>query len=295
MIAATESSGYIDELLRLLGVPPSTASHIQDLLLRPLTIGFILLVTYLVARFGSGLVRRSVNRAGRRMSASPGDSDGLRLITVGRIVADVWRVAAWIVGGITVLSVVGIDLAPFLAGATVLGATIGFGAQSLVRDFLSGFLMLIEDQFRIGDVVSVGEVSGTVEEVSLRITRLRDADGTAWYIPNGQILRLGNTSRHWSRARIVMFVNPTAPLNRAMTLVDEAARSTIAEHELEDRCVSAPRVLGVSDTTPEGIGIDIEVQVLPGAADIVARALRAGISEALAAQGWLAGSGPAAS
>jgi small-conductance mechanosensitive channel len=292
VIAATESSGYIDELLRLLGVPPATAGHIQDLLLRPLTIGFVLLITYLIARFGSGLVRRTVNRAGRRMSMSPGDSDGLRLVTVGRIVADVWRVAVWIVGGITVLSVIGIDLAPFLAGATVLGATIGFGAQSLVRDFLSGFLMLVEDQFRIGDVVSVGDVSGTVEEVSLRITRLRDADGTAWYIPNGQILRLGNTSRHWTRSRVVVFVSPTAPLNRAMTLIDEASRAAIVAQGIEDRCVAPPQVLGVSDTTPDGIGIDVEVQVLPGAADLVARALRAGISEALAAEGWLAGSAP---
>ncbi len=97
------------------------------------------------------------------------------------------------------LSELGIDIAPLIASAGIAGVALGFGAQSLVKDFLSGTFMLIEDQFGVGDVVDLGEASGTVERVTLRVTTLRGVDGTVWYVPNGQIVRVGNKSQRWSR------------------------------------------------------------------------------------------------
>src|SRR5487761_2550266 len=138
MSASSPSSGYIDELLRLLGVGPSAAQHTQDLLLRPTTVILIALTTWLVARFGSRLIRRGLGRYSKRVEAAGDDSQALRVDTVARIVANLWRVVAWIIGVITMISVTGINLTPLLAGAPVIGATIGFGAQSLVRNFLSG-------------------------------------------------------------------------------------------------------------------------------------------------------------
>ena len=97
------------------------------------------------------------------------------------------------------ISELGYDVAPLIAGAGILGVAFGFGAQSLVKDFLSGIFMIFEDQYGVGDVVDVGEASGTIEAVSLRVTRLRDVNGTVWYVRNGEILRVGNMSQNWAR------------------------------------------------------------------------------------------------
>ncbi len=97
------------------------------------------------------------------------------------------------------LSEVGVDIAPIIASAGIIGIALGFGAQSLVKDFLSGVFMILEDQFGVGDIIDIGEATGTVEAVSLRVTRLRDINGTVWYVPNGEIMRVGNQSQNWSR------------------------------------------------------------------------------------------------
>ena len=94
----------------------------------------------------------------------------------------------------------GYNIAPLIASAGILGVALGFGAQSLVKDFLSGIFMILEDQYGVGDVVNVGEATGTVEAVGLRVTRLRDVDGTVWYVRNGEILAVGNMSQNWARS-----------------------------------------------------------------------------------------------
>lgn len=274
-------SGYIYELLHLLGVSQQTALHVQDLLLRPLSVIGIIIATIVVARVGSRVIRKALGRH-RARSATVGDlAQASRVDTVGRIVADAWRVAVTVIGTITILSVIGIDLAPFLAGATVIGATIGFGAQSLVRDFLSGLLMLLEDQYRIGDLVEVNDVSGTVEEVSLRITRLRSADGTVWFIPNGQILKLGNSSRHWSRALITSEVALGIPIAEAYRAIEEAARDAVGRPEIVGKVIGEAHVLGVSQVTPSAVSIDLEIRTAPAAAQEVARAIREAVTIAL--------------
>ena len=292
MSAASPSSGYIDELLRILGVSPGAAQHNQDLILRPVSVILIALTCWLSSRFGSRLIRKGLGRYSLRVQTGGDTSQALRIDTVARIVANIWRVAVWIVGVITMISVTGVNLTPLLAGATVIGATIGFGAQSLVRDFLSGFLMLLEDQFRIGDVVEVNDLVGTVEEVSLRVTRLRSADGTAWFIPNGQILKLGNTSRHWSLALVHVLVRPNAPISEVLSAIAIAASAVAAREDLAPLFMSKPIVLGVTDLTSTGITVDIEARTRPGDNDTVARALREGILDHLGSSDLLAVADP---
>ena len=106
----------------------------------------------------------------------------------------------WTFAVIYVLNDLGFNLGPLLAGAGIVGVALGFGSQSLVKDFLSGMFMLIEDQYGVGDIIDVGEAAGVVEEVTLRTTRLRDVNGTVWHVPNGQIVRVGNRSQQWARA-----------------------------------------------------------------------------------------------
>ena len=116
------------------------------------------------------------------------------------VVANVWRFFVFVVAGAIVLGMLGINLTPLLASATIIGATLGFGAQQIVRDYFSGILMTMEDQYNVGDSVTIGDVTGVVEEVTMRLTRFRGVDGTMFVIPNGDIRLIGNLSRGWARA-----------------------------------------------------------------------------------------------
>jgi small-conductance mechanosensitive channel len=289
---ASAATGYLAELLRALGVGAPLAQHLQDLLLRPLAIALVLLAAAVVAHVGSSLIRHAMARVRARTAArTDSEHPARRIDTVGRIVANVFRVTVWVVASLTVLSLVGIDLAPFLAGATVIGATIGFGAQSLVRDFLSGFLILVEDQYRIGDTVDLGDLEGVVEEVTLRVTRLRSSDGTTWYVPNGDIRRLGNESRQWARAVVDVSIPITIPLARAEAALEEAARRATSDPAIAPDCLEPPVVLGVVDASPTGLTLRVSVRTRPLADERVGRALRASIAERLVADGILPDSG----
>ena len=124
-----------------------------------------------------------------------------RAASVNTLLNRMLGVVIWAVAGVTILSVFGINVAPILASAGVVGVALGFGAQTLVKDYLAGIFLIIEDQYGIGDVVDVGPVVGTVEDVTLRVTRLRDSSGVVWYIRNGEILRVANRSQGKSQIK----------------------------------------------------------------------------------------------
>jgi len=155
----------------------------------------------------------------------------------------------------------------------------------LVKDFLSGIFMLIEDQYGVGDVVDVGEASGVVEVVTLRTTRLRDVNGTVWHVPNGQILRVGNKSQEWARAVVDVSVMRSADLQGARDVIDEAARRVWADEARADDVLEAPEVLGVESFGPDSVSIRLIGKTRPGAQFAVSRALRAAVVEALEAEG----------
>ena len=119
------------------------------------------------------------------------------------------------------------NLGPLLASAGVAGVALGFGAQTLVKDVISGLFLLVEDQFGVGDVIDVGEVAGTVEDVGLRVTQIRDLSGTLWYVRNGEVLRVGNMTQGWSRARVEVLVAPDQDVARALELLRGAAGDQI--------------------------------------------------------------------
>lgn len=180
-----------------------------------------------------------------------------------------------------VLSAVGLELGPLLAGAGVAGVAIGFGAQSLVRDFLSGIFMLIEDQYGVGDVVDIGEASGTVEQVTLRVTRLRDINGTVWHVPNGQITRVGNKSQQWARALLDVPVAPDADLEAVATIIGDAALAVWELDVARADVLESPEVLGVEYLGPDAATIRVQGKTRPGAQWRVNRLLRKAIAEAL--------------
>lgn len=305
-LGAQGSSGYLYELLRALGASSGAARHVQDLLLRPVTIILILVVAAIVAHLGSSVIRRSLHslraraesRAGSRSELRPEVArDQSRLATVmaridmfGRIAANIWRVVIWVIALLSILGVLGIDLAPFVAGATVLGATIGFGAQTLVKDYLSGFLLLAEDQFRIGDDIATASATGVVEEMTLRVTRLRGDDGTIWYVPNGDIRTLGNTSRSSSASYVDVLVPIGAPLDRTAALIEEELRRLLEVADFAAGSLEPPSLLGIEQVDAAGVTFRVALRSPAGAGAPLARAIRAAVTSRLLEEGIL---GPA--
>jgi small conductance mechanosensitive channel len=208
-----------------------------------------------------------------------------RAQTIAIVLRSICSGIIWVFALIYVLGALGLELGPLLAGAGVAGVALGFGAQSLVKDFLSGIFMLIEDQYGVGDVVDVGEAIGTVEQVTLRVTRLRDQNGTVWHVPNGQILRVGNKSQQWARAVLDVPVAPSADLERAAAVIAEAAAAVWALDEAGPDVLEEPEVLGIEYLGPDAATIRVQGKTRPGAQWRVSRLLRVRIAEALAEAG----------
>ncbi|HYO85571.1 MAG TPA: mechanosensitive ion channel family protein [Dermatophilaceae bacterium] len=182
----------------------------------------LLLATILIALLARLLVHRAIDkvvaasvkradahgpglgaRAGKVLAQATGlstERQTQRTATIGSLLRSMTSFVIGTIAALMVMSLVGLPLAPLLASAGVGGLALGFGAQSLVRDFLSGIFMIVEDQYGVGDVIDTGEVAGTVEEVTLRITRIRDGQGVVWYVRNGAIARVANSSQGWSTA-----------------------------------------------------------------------------------------------
>jgi small-conductance mechanosensitive channel len=170
------------------------------------------------------------------------------------------------------LSEVGVDVAPLLAGAGVVGVALGFGSQSLVKDFLSGMFILVEDQFGVGDVVDLdGQVTGAVEAVSLRTTRLRAADGTVWHVPNGAIIRVGNKSQHWARALLDVELAGDTDVDHAEHVINRVAREL---DETREDVFEQPEVRGIDRRDDGALVFRVLVKTLPADREAVDGELR---------------------
>ncbi|WP_300019032.1 mechanosensitive ion channel domain-containing protein [Pseudonocardia sp.] len=256
-------------------------------------IGFkitLILVLAFVARFLlHRLVTRIVDGAAnarlpRRRGAAPAPAVPVRRAqrarTVGSVLRSTISVIVLSIAAIMVLSEFGVALGPILASAGIVGVAVGFGAQNLVRDFLSGMFMLLEDQYGVGDVVDLGEASGVVEAVGLRITTLRDISGTVWYVRNGEILRVGNKSQGYAVAVVDVPVAHSADIAEATTLLGQVAEERVASEDIVASVLEPVEVLGVERVGPEGVTLRLTVKVAPGQQWAVQRALNAAVTDA---------------
>ncbi|MEV0723906.1 mechanosensitive ion channel family protein [Micromonospora purpureochromogenes] len=172
------------------------------------------------------------------------------------------------------------DLAPLLASAGIAGVALGFGAQSLVKDLIAGLFMLIEDQYGVGDTVDLGEATGVVESVGLRVTTVRDGRGVLWYIRNGEIVRVGNKSQGWALVVVDLPIG-FAGTEEATAVLRTAAASIAVDPELAPEIVEAPEVLGVEQMTVDGAVIRTVVKTTADGQFAVGRELRRRLAEAL--------------
>jgi small-conductance mechanosensitive channel len=209
-----------------------------------------------------------------------------RAEALGTLVGSVARVAVWGFAILTALGTVGVNLAPLIAGAGVLGVAIGFGAQDIVKDFLSGVIMLVEDQYGVGDVIDAGAASGVVEEVSLRTTRLRDVNGTVWHIPNGSIGRVGNMTQEWSRMLIDVDVAYETDVDRAIVVLEGVLERFQAREDVQERLLGDPmEIWGVNALGDSSVAIRVVAKTVPGQQWALGRLFRQFVKRELDAAG----------
>lgn len=250
-----------------------------------------------LAWIASRLLRRLLRRVVRRMKERPAgaisrsfaDSQTIsstrrvqRLDALGTVFSSVVSFVVWTIAMITILgSTFGVNVGPLIAGAGILGVALGFGAQDLVKDVISGMFMLVEDQYGVGDVIDVGEATGIVEGLGLRTTRIRDVTGTLWHIPNGEIHRVGNMSQQWSRALLDIGVGYTADVDEAAAVIKRVADEMAAEEAYRTLFLDEPQIWGVESLSADSVVIRLVIKTKPGEQWPIARELRRRIKIAL--------------
>jgi small conductance mechanosensitive channel len=270
---------------------------------RGLEIVLIVLGSVLVARFISWVASRITDRIDAR------STDGDLLVrseaakhrhSLTQVVRWALIVLVYAVAVFYVLDRLGVPITGLVAPATVLGVGLGFGAQRIVGDVLAGFFLITERQYGFGDVVAIGlaaggeTAEGTVEDVTLRITRLRSADGEVVTVPNGQIVKVVNLSRDWARAVVDVPVPTAVDVTRVNETLHQVGREAFADPELRRLLLDEPSIMGVESIDLEQLNVRVVARTLPGRQFEVGRDLRERIVLALARAGLTAATEPAA-
>ena len=290
----------------------TSAARISDFAARPIKVVIILLVASIINRFGRRWLDQAVEgwvdrrsevaeKARQKSDEASSRVEGLREAAVRRARLMVERqerssqrtrtlgavlrsIMSMVIYGMAVMMSLGefdVNLGPLIAGAGIVGVAIGFGAQSLVKDFLSGVFMLLEDQYGVGDVVDLGDMVGVVEEVNLRTTQVRDIRGTLWHIPNGEIRRVANLSQDWGQAVLDIEVAYDTDIKAAMAVIKQVADEVWRQQLPNATIIAEPTMAGVQSLGESSIAIRLMVRTEPGEQWATARELRGRLKEAL--------------
>ena len=285
----------------------------------PWTVGVTILATVIAAVIARWLVRRVILRAVKTFSdntfarrvararvthATLTNVDGAatpeavaeriagRARTVGALLSSIATFVIFAVATVIVLGLVGIDITPLIASAGVVGIAVGFGAQSLIKDFLTGIFMILEDQYGVGDVIDVGQAMGTVEDFGLRVTKLRDDNGVLWYVPNGAILRVGNKSQGWAVATVEVPVAYSENLESVKEMLRTTAETLAADPDWDADILAEPASSTVESMTPDNVLLRVQLRTQPLRQNDVARELRARVKHTLDEAGVAYKQGP---
>lgn len=252
----------------------------------PLTILAIGVGTYLIVRVSAVLIDQFfvVLERGKFVDQESSQRMALRFSTFSRVFKGIAAVTFGGIGVLSILSAVGVNIGPLLAGAGILGLGISFAAQSLIKDTINGFFILLEDQYAVGDVIAVGTVSGLVENMNLRITQLRNAEGRLITIPNSEIAIVENLSKDWSRVDVTIDVAYNSDVNLALALIDEVAQQMSKEPIWREKIIDPPQVLGIDQLSHMGVLIRVWIKTKPLEQWNVAREYRRRLKIALDSQ-----------
>ena len=260
------------------------------LIAKPLAIFVLILLAIGLRWFLHRVVDRLVHRAAeglptpmlrRRRRHAPEEPAVLvagrrvqRAETMGSLLKSVASIVVFAVVGVTAIAELGYPIGPLLASAGIVGVALGFGAQSLVKDFLAGICMIFEDQYGVGDSVDLGEAGGVVEAVGLRVTRLRDVEGTVWYVRNGEVIRVGNQSQNWARTVLDIPIALESDLVKAQSVLEDVAKDLWNDEDFTHQIIEEPEVWGIQDLTPNWITVRVVLKTAPLEQWRVAREMR---------------------
>ena len=269
----------------------------QDILIqRPLKILLIIVVALVLNWLARSIIHRATRRGIERTPLLASEAEDTpqyraqearrqqRMRTLGNVGRSVAVIVIWTWAALAVLDQLGVNVAPLIASAGVVGVAIGFGAQSLVKDFFSGMFILIENQFGVGDTIQVGDIVGEVEMMTLRITTIRDMDGALWHVRNGDIDQVGNHSARFSTARLQIPVSLMADPDKVSRVIEDTAIAACRDPEIRDVVMGTPAMLGPSEFNPTYVSFRLTVTTMPGEQWAVARHLNHRILAALHAQ-----------
>jgi len=227
-------------------------------------------------------VRRAIGQTGQHLSK---EAEEKRENTLIKILNGTLKVVVWIFAVMMILSNVGVEIGPLLAAAGIAGVAIGFGGQYLIRDLISGFFIIIENQYRVGDAVSFGEINGVVEDISLRMTTLRDLDGIVHHIPHGEITKVSNLSKGFSRVNLNVGVAYESDLEKVIEVINKVGLELAEDPEWKDKIKSEPKFLRVDNLGDSSIELKILGDTNPMAQWAVTGELRKRLKSAFDKEG----------
>jgi small conductance mechanosensitive channel len=272
-----------------------TANWLVD---KPLQILVAVVITFVVGWFLRRVTKRAMTKfvmlSGRNpLTTEAPEALEQRANTLGTVAASTVRGAVLVFGALWVMAIVGVDVRALAIGSAFIGAALGFGAQQIVKDYLAGFLMLVENQFGVGDTVTIGDQEGVVERVSIRVTDLRDGQGTLWHIANGDIRVLGNKSSDYSTAVLDVEVTSTVAATKAIAVVSRLADEAAEDEAIAPLLLAPPKVVGVQALAPDHMTIRVTARTKPGSQWEVQRRMRVHLKDGLDSEGFYAGASPA--
>ena len=239
----------------------------------------IIIVAALVVRM---VAHRAITRLVRPVAVGlRSERRSQRAATVGSVLKSAVSFTILLIAFLLILSELRVNLAPFIAGTSIVGVALAFGAQNIVKDFLSGMFMMLEDQYGVGDVIDFEKATGTVEAVGLRTTRLRDVNGTVWYVRNGEVVRVGNKSQGYAQVVLDVPIDAAADVDRASAAILEVAVEMRNEQDWATVFLGDPEMQGVERLTREETVIRLVAKVQPLEQWRTARELRRRIRERL--------------
>jgi small conductance mechanosensitive channel len=223
----------------------------------------VIVGVFAVKKFGHIIVEKIVRKSVSGDAYMREEDEQAREDTLIQILSGLVSVVVWVVAFMMILSSLGVNIAPLLAGAGLIGVAVGFGAQYLVRDLITGLFIILENQYRVGDVISLDGTSGTVERVTLRTTILRDMDGVVHHIPNGEIKITSNKSRDWARVNLVVGVGYGEDIDKVEQVVNEVGQELADDPEWASKIVEAPVFLRVDKLNDSSVDVRILGKTMP--------------------------------
>ncbi len=245
----------------------------------------ILVIAYVLGIIFRRIIVRTVKIAVTRDEFSSENDEVKREETLIRIFSGIVKIVLWLMAAMMILKELGVEIAPILAGAGIAGIAIGFGAQYIIKDIITGLFIILENQYRIGDVVSFGTISGAVEDISLRMTTLRSVDGIVHHMPHGEVRAVSNLTKGFSRVNINVGVDYSSNIDKVIAIVDKTGKLMAEDPQWKDKIISPIKFIRVDEFEDSAISVKIMGDTVPHAQWETAGEFRKRLKAAFDAEG----------